>query len=103
MEAYKTYSLYLWLNDKETKKQKIWTLDAFKIVRNLVIAEFWGWTITEAEGVYSHENWEIVEEKTIKIELITEKPIEKFINTLKTTFNQESILVKSAIENIAFI
>lgn len=102
MDAYKTYSLYLWLNDKDTKKQKIWTLDAYKIVRNLVIEAFWWWTITEAEGVYSHANGEIVEEKTIKIELITEKPVDWFIETLKKTFNQESILVKTAIENIAF-
>lgn len=102
MEAYKTYSIYLWLNDKDTKKQKIWTLDAYKLVRNLVVSEFWAWTITEANGVFSHESWEIVEEKTIKIELITEKSVDEFVKTLKAIFNQESVLVKTAIENINF-
>lgn len=97
-----TYSIYLWLNDKDTKKQKIWTLDAYKLVRNLVVNDFWAWTITEANWVFQHENWEIVEEKTIKIELITEKPVNNFVNTLKTLFNQESVLVKTAIENINF-
>lgn len=102
MEKMTTYSIYLWLNDKDTKKQKIWTLDAYKLVRNLVVNEFWAWTITEANGVFSHANGEIVEEKTIKIELITEKSVNDFVNNLKVIFNQESVLVKTAIENINF-
>ena len=61
----KKFTLYLGLNDKETKLQKIQTVEAFKIVSNLIAARFDGGTIFEADGVYKHENGVLVIVKTL--------------------------------------
>ena len=100
-----TYTFYVWLNDKNTKQQEITTIEAFKLATRLTIDCFWWWTIIESDWVYTHENWEIVTEKTLKIEVITDKnatQIDLYVLKLKTLFNQESILVKKSLEDIDF-
>jgi hypothetical protein len=44
----KQHILFVGLNDKETKKQEISTLDAYKIAINILTKYFNGATITEA-------------------------------------------------------
>lgn len=92
----KKFTLYLGLNDKDSKQQKIATVEAFKIVSNLIAARFEGGTIFEADGVYKHENGALVIEKTLRIELLfVERPaVIAFVKTLKEIFNQESIAVQ---------
>ena len=90
------YTLYMGLNDKDSKAQQISTLEAYKIVSNLVAKEFNGGTIYEADGVYRHDDGTIVIEKTLKIELLfaEQKDVKDFCETLKRIFNQESIAVQ---------
>ena len=90
------FTLYLGLNDKDTKVQKISTVEAYKIVSNLITRLFDGGTIFEADGVYRHDDGTIVTEKTLRIELLfTDRPtVAKFVNILKQVFNQESIAVQ---------
>lgn len=90
------YTLYMGLNDKETKRQMVSTLEAYKIVSNLVSQTFDGGTIYEADGVYKHDDGTIVIEKTLKIELLfaEQKDVKDFCETLKRVFNQESIAVQ---------
>lgn len=90
------YTLYMGLNDKETKRQMISTVEAYKIVSNLVSQMFDGGTIYEADGVYRHDDGTIVIEKTLKIELLfaEQKDVKDFCETLKRVFNQESIAVQ---------
>lgn len=90
------YTLYMGLNDKETKRQMVSTLEAYKIVSNLVSQMFDGGTIYEADGVYKHDDGTIVIEKTLKIELLfaEQKDVKDFCETLKRVFNQESIAVQ---------
>lgn len=101
----KNYYIYVWLNDKDTKKQEINTLEASKVAKNLACKLFGGATIYECDGVYTHDNWDIVVEKTLKIELLQCEfsPVVEFVKTLKVAFNQESILVKSQVENCDFM
>ena len=96
------YRIYIWLNDKNTKQQEINTLDAFKIATNLLIEYFWGWTINEWNWVYTHENWEVVIEKTLICSLSTSENIEKFIKDCKKIFNQESIMIEKINSEITF-
>lgn len=99
------YSFYVWLNDKNTKQQEINTIDAFKLATRLTINYFGGGTILESDWIYTHEDWQIVIEKTLKIEVITEENksnIDLYIWDLKSTFNQESILVKKSLEDVNF-
>lgn len=96
----KRFTLYVGLNDKDTKAQKIDTLEAYKIVSNLLVATVGGGTIYQAQGIYKHDNGDIVIENTLRIEIIeaSEKDIGYIIKTLKTILNQESIILQT--ENI---
>ncbi len=90
------FTLYLGLNDKDTKVQQISTVEAYKIVSNLIASRFDGGTIFEANGIYKHENGTFVTEKTLRIEILFAEfeDIKKFVQTLKEIFNQESIAVQ---------
>lgn len=92
--------LFMGLFDKDSKAQEISTLDAYKIASNL-LCEYIGFgTITEACGVYTHENGEIVQEPTLRIEVsdVDLESMKRLALALKSAFNQESIgfeIVKS--------
>jgi hypothetical protein len=94
------YTLYVGLNDKDTKTQKVDTLEAYKIVSNLLVATVGGGTIYQAQGIYKHNNGNIVIENTLRIEIIeaSENDVNYIIKTLKTILNQESIILQT--ENI---
>ena len=90
----KKVNFYIGLNDKDTKTQEISTVEAFKIVQKTAINLFGGGTIYDCSGIYTHENGEIVEEKSLKLEVINpdNTKIIEFIHIIKTVLNQESIL-----------
>lgn len=48
------FTLFVGLNDKESKQQEISTVDAYKIISNMITARFDGGTISEATGIYKH-------------------------------------------------
>jgi hypothetical protein len=97
------YNIQLGLNDKDEKIQLIDSESAKTIVKKQCIDFFWWGSISLLEWIYKHEDWTVITENSVNIYLITEKPIEEFIQTLKAIFNQESILVSKAIENIEFM
>lgn len=89
------YSLYLGLNDKDTKTQKIDTLEAYKILCNLLKSyNIEGFTVYNAHGFYVHDDGTFTTENTLKIELmfINEKTVDDIIKQLKIIFNQESVI-----------
>lgn len=90
------FTLYLGLNDKDTRTQEIPTKKAFAVVSEMIAADFGGGTIYEARGIYRHDDGAIVEEKTLRIEILfaTFEGIKNLVNALKTRFNQESIAVQ---------
>lgn len=92
----KKFTLYLGLNDKETKTQKIGTLEAYKICNNILLNYTEGATVFEANGIYKHEDGSFVVEKTLRIELLFTdlETVEKIVKELKIVFNQESIAVQ---------
>jgi hypothetical protein len=94
------FTLYLGLNDKDTKTQKIATLEAYKIVTNLLAADFGGGTIYEAQGIYKHDDGTVVTETTLRIEILfaTRAQVLDLIATLKKLFNQESVALQT--ENV---
>lgn len=87
------YTIYLGLNDKDSKKQEIATSAAIeKVARYLRDC-----TITECIGFYTHDNGEFVVEKSIKIEKIDfdgSFDMERAADDLKRMFNQESVAVE---------
>lgn len=92
----KKFTLYLGLNDKDTKRQQIATLEAYKIVSNLLASDFGGGTIYEARGVYRHDDGAVITETTLRIEILfAERPeVLDLIRTLKKLFNQESVALQ---------
>lgn len=95
MEKIVKYSLYLGLNDKDTKTQKIDTLEAYKILCNLLKSyNVEGFTVYNAHGFYMHNDGTFTTENTLKVELmfIDEKTIDNIIKQCKIIFNQESII-----------
>lgn len=97
----KKFTLYLGLNDKDSKQQEIATVEAYKIVSNLISSDFDGGTIFEAKGIYKHEDGQIVTETTLRIELLFTEAVKvkALCDTLKKLFNQESIAVQEEVIN----
>ena len=98
------YSLYIGKNDKESGKQEL-TDQYFNdcIVEVLAENDIDGFTMLEAIGY-----WKGKQEKTLVIEIVlndcktSEKAINNTVNTLKTYFNQESIMVTKNHIKVAF-
>ena len=91
----KKYILNVGLNDKDTKLQKIDSIEAYKIVENTLLNNgLDGYTIYQGKGLYKHDNGTITQENTLIIEVIftTDDIINKVITILKQVLNQESIL-----------
>lgn len=95
------FILYLGLNDKDTKRQEIQTLDAYKIAVN-VIGDC---SISELTGFYTHQNGEVVTEKSFKIEIFgyTEHGVRGLAEKLKQVFNQESVIVEKQLVDSQFV
>lgn len=94
------YTLYIGLNDKDTKQQKIDTLEASKIVQNVLTDTTGGGTIYSATGVYKHDNGAVVIENTLRVELVAValEAVRGAVETIKTALNQESIILQT--ENV---
>lgn len=91
----KKYILNVGLNDKDTKLQKIDSIEAYKIVENTLLNNgLDGYTIYQGKGLYKHDNGTITQENTLIIEMIftTEDIVNKVITILKQVLNQESIM-----------
>ena len=99
------YILYVGLNDKDTKTQKIDTLSAYNLTNNILLNYVEGATITQSKGIYKHNNGNVVIENTLVIELLfTDKTtVETIAKELKMALNQESIAIqKQTIESYLF-
>ena len=90
------YTLYVGLNDKYSKVQEISTIEAFKIVSNVLASHTGGGTIYEAHGIYTHEDGSIVIENTLRCEVITEdrRSVDEAVRIIKQVLNQESVIIQ---------
>lgn len=98
------YTLYIGLNDKDTKTQIIKDKEAEKLVTNILkINNIEGFTLYKGMGLYKHNNGEIVKEKTLILiiyDFNNNINIIEAIEMLKVAINQESIaLEKQVVES----
>ena len=90
----KKITLYIGLNDKDTKSQLISTLDAYRIVNNILETDS---TITECKGVYTHKDKTITVENTLEVVLLdfdnnlNRDWVRNKTDKIKLALNQESI------------
>ena len=92
----KKITLFIGLNDKDTKRQKF-TFDAAAVILGDYIAQNIGFgTLSKAAGVYTHDDGETVQEVTIRAEFYTddETPVREFAKFAKSALNQESIALE---------
>ena len=103
----KKFTLYLGLNDSQTKKQVIPNEDAVNIVTALLVHEYSldGATLQLATGIYQYEDGEIVKENTILITLfdVQDEVISDIIDDLKVIFNQQCILKEVCLVDYTFV
>lgn len=100
----KKITLYVGLNDKDTKVQKVDTMEASKIATNIITSYTDGATIYNATGIYKHEDGTIVLENTLRIELYecNDEALISIIDTLKHVLNQEAIIKQIEEVNTVF-
>lgn len=99
------FSLNIGLNDKDTKQQRISTLEAYKMIENVIVEKCGGGSIFEGRGVYKHENGEVVIENSLEVQLFDceQEIVLEVVDDLKTVLNQESIVLTSEEVNSQFI
>lgn len=90
----KKTTLYIGLNDKDTKQQAIDTFEASKVVTKALVRFCGGGTIYNAQGIYTHDDGTIVIENTLRVEIIgsDDSSIKSLIDFCKIALNQESII-----------
>ena len=93
------YTIYLGLNNKDTKKQKYDDKTSLSIASNILLNEgIECFTAITCYGVYKHDDGVVVNETSLKIEVV-DTSIKEIPNLLKYAFIQECVLVtKSMIE-----
>lgn len=97
--------VYLGLNDKDERRQLISTGDALEQVARVFSDYVDGATISEAKGVYTHEDGGRVIETTLRVELFQaiDGHILEACGILKQVFNQESLAIEEVETNTNFI
>ena len=95
------FTLFVGLNDKDSRQQEINTVDAYKIISNMITTTFDGGTVIEATGIYKHQDGTFTTETTLRIEILfaSEEQIRPFVQELKKVLNQETIAVQKEIIN----
>lgn len=94
----KKITLYIGLNDKDTKSQLIGALDAYRITTNILGVDS---TIKECKGVYTHEDGTITTENTLEVVLLDfdnmldRKWLLNKVEAIKIALNQESVAVQT--------
>ena len=101
------YTLTIGLFDKDTKKQKISSDMALKIVSDLVVQTVGYGTIYNGNGIYTHINGSIVVEPSLVYFVDGEKEEESKVKTLawqiKKALNQESVMLEETAVKMEFI
>lgn len=99
------YTLYIGLNDKDTHTQIISDINARNIVANICASRDVCVTVSDARGVYKHDDGTVVIENTLRCEFVDcEKSIIKAIaNDSKRALNQESVMLSTEVIENDFI
>ena len=100
------YQMTMGLNDKNSHLQEIETGAAKTLLSKILLQRYglYAFTLIDCSGVYTHNDGTTVFENSLRIEIITEKPIKIYAiaRALRRVFNQESIMVKTGNAEITF-
>ena len=99
MKTTSKFTLFVGLEDKDDKRQKISTASAVRRVSRMVVDRFgFGTVLAGARGVYSYTGGGIASENTLIIILygVEASAVRAFVEDLKKALNQESIGVEAS-------
>lgn len=101
----KKFVLSIGLFDKDTHTLLLDVDNARSLLDNEVARRFDGGTTYGAMGVYRHASGELVQEPTLRVELLdtTQEAVLSLIEWAKAAFNQESVLEEIIEEQFYFI
>ena len=101
MEQLTKYTLYVGLNDKDSKVQEIPTDQAQDII-NTICGDN---TTQVVKGHYTHDDGTQVNEITLKVELLFKKDeqVLNMIKKIKKQLNQESVALSKTVELSALV
>ena len=90
------FTLFIGLNDKDSKQQEINTIDCYKILMNLFSKNSVDCTISESQGFYTHLDGTFTIEKSLRVEILfsSKEKIYSLCDAIKILLNQESIAVQ---------
>ena len=99
------YTLYVGLNDKETYTQLVSDDFAMDIVRDTVTNIVGGATFTKSYGHWVDEFGNETNETSIVVEIMgtDDAHIERICSSLNYGLNQNCIMVKKSVSQIAFV
>lgn len=101
------YTLTIGLFDKDTKKQKISSDIAIRIVSDIIVNTIGYGTVYTGNGIYTHVNGSIVVEPSLVFFVDGEKDLKDKVKTLawsvKKALNQESIMLEESAVKMEFI
>ena len=100
----KKITMMVGLFDKDTKKQEVSTIDAYKILENVFTLYTGGATIFEGRGVYTHDNGNIVVEPSMICYVYTDSVAnaKAAADVIKAVLNQESVAIEVTEVNTEF-
>ena len=97
-------TLYIGLNDKDTKKQKIPREDAMAIIMGILNDHgIMGMTFFDARGMWKYDDGDTSEEETVMVEVLGFPVPDEVIHILKKRLNQESIGVSREEVKVVFV
>ena len=101
----KKFILSIGLFDKDTHTLLLDVDSARSLLDNEVARRFDGGTTYGAMGVYRHASGELVQEPTLRVELLdtTQEAVLSLIEWAKKAFNQESVLEEIIEEQFYFM
>lgn len=101
-----TVNLYIGLNDKDTKRQKLTNLDAKAEISTILFKYFPnGFTLQECQGMYKYDDGTVVCKNTIKVILFDYYMglVSDVVKDLKLKLNQECIAIELINSYINFV
>lgn len=100
------HTLFIGLNDKDTKQQEIDTITAYKtLIRLMTKNGYTGGTISQADGFYTHQDGSFTTEKMIRVEIIDADAVKttNLINDIKIALNQECVGLQEEVVKTSFV
>ena len=101
------YTLTIGLFDKDTKRQKISSDIAIRIVSDLVVNIIGYGTVHQGNGIYTHVNGAVIIEPSIIFFVDGDKNLKDKVKNLawqiKKALNQESIMLEETAVKMEFI